>query len=118
MLLTMAGCSAEHKLPPPADAEQARAGLAAALEAWKQDESPDLLQQRDPPIYFNDMAWRAGQQLKRYEVSPAIERVGQSLAFSATLILQDQNGRQVRRQALYIIDTGAAIVIVANEPTG
>jgi hypothetical protein len=50
------------------DTAEARAAVTAALDAWKDGESPEKLRQRRPPVDFKDLNWVRGSQLRKYEI--------------------------------------------------
>jgi hypothetical protein len=115
-LLLVGGCGSERGLPPAADADKARSALLTGLDAWKNGEKPDALKRHDPPIYFTDLAWEAGQRLEEYEIGGEMERSGQSVVASAVLTLRNRDGGSLQKNARYLIDTNPAVVIVPGDP--
>jgi hypothetical protein len=107
-LLVPAGC--QKRLPPQADADEARAALTAALDAWKDGGSPEALRGRTPPVDFRDAHWDGGSRLTRYVVK-AEERSGVSVRFTVELQLQHKDGTSRRRVVNYNADAGKAVVI-------
>ena len=57
--------SATDFTPPQ---ETARAGVEAALNAWKQGLSPGRIEGTDPPVNVVDSDWRKGQKLDSFEI--------------------------------------------------
>lgn len=73
------------------------------------------MQQRTPPIFFTDMAWKRGRRLVDFKISEPAEMSGQSVVCSAELSLQDESGSPQKKNARYLIDIGQAIVIVPGD---
>ena len=103
------GCG--PKMPPVANADLAREALQVALQSWKQGDKTESLQERSPPIYFNDEFRRDGQQLVDFEIGNG-DRNGMGWRCGAALTLKQLNGPQTQRKVEYQIDTDPAIVIV------
>src|SRR5262249_12813272 len=108
VLLAVAGCS--NRQPSQADADEARAALTAALDAWKDGGSPDSLRDRKPPGDFRDAHWDGGNRLTRYVVKSE-ERSGLSVRFTVELQLQHKDGTSRQRVVNYNADAGKAVVI-------
>jgi hypothetical protein len=109
-----AGCG--RKLDPPVEPGQAGEVLRAALDAWKNGEPYGALDQRDPPIYFNEREWEAGKQLVNYQPGP-VTLVGRQGNCKVKLTLRDKEGRTTEREIGYQIDTTPRVVI-AREALG
>jgi len=113
-LVLVGGCG--KGLHDPVDPGQASAALETALDAWKQGEDHAGLQQRRPPIYFNEPEWKAGKTLVAYQLG-AVSLVGRQARCLVKLSLRDHAGKASERQIAYQIDTVPQIVI-AREGLG
>ena len=111
LLLGATGCGGPK--PIAADSQRAREALQTALDAWQKGESEQSLQERSPPLYFNDPEWRAGKQLVKYEIG-AEQPNGLSVRYDVALTLQGEKGAAEKRQALYTVDTDPALVVVRD----
>jgi hypothetical protein len=109
------GCGG-NSLPPPADAEQARAALRSALDAWKKGDKPDALNKLSPAVYVSDMDWRDGYGLQSFEVGAKDEQSGLSRRYIARLDLKHPRGGQMQKYVTYMIDTQSVISIVREDP--
>src|SRR5689334_11882553 len=86
LLVLLPGCG--KALDEPVDPERASAALHAALDAWKQGERFGELQNRSPPIYFNEPEWRAGKKLVSFKAGK-VELMGRQGRCSVRLSLVD-----------------------------
>jgi hypothetical protein len=109
LLALVAGCG--KPLDEPVDLDRASAVLHAALDAWKQGERYGDLQNRDPPIYFNEPEWRAGKKLVSFKAGK-VELMGRQGRCLVRLSLRDREGKATERDISYQIDTTPRIVIV------
>jgi len=110
-LLLPAGCG--DKLPPAADAEQARQALQTSLDAWKAGDSREALQSRSPAIYFNEPLCQPGHRLLDYRLDESSEQhFGQALRYTVVFSLKAEGGATVRHTAVYEISTHPTVVIV------
>jgi hypothetical protein len=105
----LAGCG--QSLPPAADADQARAALRVALDAWQQGGKAQTLLERSPPIRVVDDDWDKGWSLKSYKIAKD-KQLGQQRRVSAHLSLRGTDGKTMDKNVNYDIDTAPAIVIV------
>jgi hypothetical protein len=110
-LLLPAGCG--DKLPPEADAGQAREALQTSLDAWKAGDSREALQARSPAIYFNEPLCRPGHKLLDYRLDESSEqRFGQAVRYTVVFSLKARDGATVRHTAVYEISIHPTVVIV------
>jgi hypothetical protein len=107
-LALVAGCG--KGIPDPVDPDQAGAVLRTALDAWKQGAAHGDLQNRSPPIYFNEPEWRAGKQLTDFKVGK-VSLMGRQGRSSVKLSLRDKAGQVTEREISYLIDTAPQAVI-------
>lgn len=101
-------------MPPAADPEVARGALKEALTLWKKDEDPKILQNQNPPVFFNDPKLAPGIKLVDFEVEEGFETFGQSVRMAARLSLKNKDGSTREKKFRYLVDTGKATVIVAD----
>jgi len=102
------GCN--KSLDEPVDPGKAAEVLNTSLDAWKQGEHFGALEQRQPPIYFNEREWEGGKKLLKYEPEK-VTLVGRQGRCSVKLTLQDGTGKVTERVIGYQIDTTPNIVI-------
>lgn len=108
ILLALVGC--KSSLDAPVDPNRAQQAIEGALEAWKQGESPTALQQKSPPVYFNESEWKAGKSLVEYQIGP-VSLHGRQGRCEVQLSLRDSAGKVTKRTIGYLIDTTPQVVI-------
>ncbi len=106
--LSTAGCG--RGLPSAMDVGEARVALSAALDAWKDGQSPESLRDRKPPVDFRDVSWDRGNKLRKYEIERE-EPAGVSARMTVKLHLSEKSGANRTRVAVYTVDAGPVIVI-------
>ncbi len=107
-----AGCG--KGFDDPVSPDKAGAALETALAAWKQGEAFGELQQRSPPIYFNEPEWKAGKKLLAFKAGK-VELMGRQARCSVKLSLRDPAGNASEREISYQIDTTPRVVIVREQ---
>lgn len=107
-LLLPLGCGQ----PPMADSAKARSALSFALESWKNGDSPDKLHSMKNPIFCNDDDWSAGMKLRSYKMADNDDYFGRSCRITVQLELTNKENAPMQKKINYVIDTGAAVVIV------
>lgn len=112
-LALAAGCGG--RAPRPADPDQARTAVRAALDAWARGESAETLTQRRPAIHVVDHEWRSGLRLDRYEVV-ADQPAGADLRCETTLWLRGPRETTIQKPAVYIVGTNPALTVVREDP--
>lgn len=110
VLVGLGGCGGTRATP--ADADQARAAVRTALEAWKADSLDKLAKVEG--IVFNDHDCRAGRRLVEYKIE-ADDRFGNSVRCRAVLSLRDRDGKTLEKRIAYLVDTSPTIVIVRED---
>jgi hypothetical protein len=115
ILLTVAlaaddGCRAGPRRAALVDEELARQSLREVLETWKNGGSLEALRQNSP-IVAQDMDWRTGSVLLRYEILGEGKNDDANLRCPVKLTLRDQRGREVKKQVTYIIGTDPVITV-------
>ena len=103
-----AGCG--RGLPPQTDVAEAKAAVTAALDVWKNGESPEKLRQRKPPVDFKDLNQDRGSKLRNYEVEKETSS-GVSASISVKLHLTEKSGMNRTRVVVYNVDAGPTIVV-------
>ena len=113
VLVACAGCH-RNSLPPQANADEARAALITALEAWKNGETSDALAARRPPLYFNDQRCVPEIKLVSYKIEDGHEQYALSVRLRANLTMRLDTGETKERTVKYLVDTSPNMVIVAE----
>jgi hypothetical protein len=109
-LLALTSCG--NKPEPPVDTNEAANQLRSVLEAWKGGQPYESLQQRSPPVYFNEALWRdGGNTLLDYEIGD-FQLFGRQARSTVRLLIRESNGKEIERKIGYQIDTTPKIVIV------
>jgi len=105
------GCSGEGRRAAPVDPPRARDALRTALDGWKKGDKPNALQSASPPIVVQDFDWMAGQALLGYEVLGDGKDDDANLRIPVRLTLGDKNGREVKKDASYIVGTSPSLTV-------
>jgi hypothetical protein len=103
-----AGCG--PGLPPESDPQATRAGLVAALDAWKEGKTVDSLRGLTPPVDIVEPRWQGGVALESYEVR-AQEKHGQGQRFTVALKLKPKGGPGRQQVATYIVEAVKTVII-------
>lgn len=101
--------------PPPADAAVARQTLHTAMDAWKNKESVDSLQSRQPPIYVSEHEWGNRYTLVDYKVDEKDEPFGADLRCKVQLTLKDKKGKEFKKTATYSVGTNKKLTVVRED---
>ena len=111
---TSAGCGMGGG-PPMLDEQLAQSSLTAALDAWKEGQTPESLQQRAPKIVVGEPQWKSGQRLVSYQVLEPIGNDGSNLHVPVELELEGGDGARSKRQVTYTVGTSPAISVFLEE---
>lgn len=111
---SLLGCSGP-KFASETESTKGRELLKTVLESWKNGNSPDSLKQGPSPIIANDPDWKAGCQLKGYEIAPDDRRAGVDLLVSVKLQLVRPDGKQQDKKVNFAIGTGENTVVLRSE---
>jgi hypothetical protein len=111
-LCLVSGCGGG--LAPDSNPEDARTALEAALQAWKNGESPKDLESHNPALVMNDPDWRAGKTLLQYRMQSTGTMFGRQVRWEVQIKVKDRSGKTTERKANYIIDTIPRLVIVRD----
>ena len=105
-----AGC-AKTAAPLPGDESLARQTLEQTLQAWRNGEKIDAMQNASPAIVVQDRKWLQGDRLTKYEV------VGPGLAWAAArkfhvkLWLTNAKGKEIKDEANYAVETSPVYTV-------
>jgi hypothetical protein len=113
-LVLLTGCGG-RPLPSPADPEQARQALRAALDAWARGEKSQSLRGGAPPIAVVDGDWDRGLRLEKYRLGPADQLSGPNLLCPVRLTLRNSQGRSIQKQVVYLVGTSPLVSILREE---
>ena len=111
LALLLVGMSAIGCGDSEEDLEVARQSVVAALEAWKQGETPDQLQTRTPPIEFHDDDWQNDAKLHDYKVKKVYRDTDGRPRCVVVLSVERRGGKVVSVQLTYQANTDPKIVI-------
>lgn len=104
------GCSTGPR-NAPVNAAKARETLRTALESWKRGDRVDALQAGSPPVYVIDAEWQSGAVLTDYKVLGDGQEMDANLFCPVALTLRGPNGREVKREATYIVSTAPNLTV-------
>jgi hypothetical protein len=110
-LLFLPGCGGS--LGPDADRDVADKALRTAMENWQNGKSQVDLEKGQPAIIMNEDDWRTGKKLVEFKIDECTLS-GRQMRCRVRLKLQDKDGKNAERNAVYIIDTTPRIVIVRD----
>lgn len=119
VLLTVslsAGCGSSGSAPG-LDEAVAKNSLTQVLDAWKQGQTPETLQQASPSIIAVDFQWQAGQRLVRYQVLEPSTNDGSNLHVRVELELEDGAGVRSKQTTKYTVGTSPKITVFSQEPS-
>ena len=108
--LLLVGCS-QGARSLKLDQDLARKSFEAFLTAWRDGQTPQDLQKRDPKIIGTDAEWQRGRKLKNFEVLPEEFNDGTNLKLSAKLTLELDKNRIETRVVEYIVGTSPVITV-------
>ena len=106
----LAGCS-QGARSLKLDQDVARKSFEAFLMAWRDGQTPQDLQKRNPQIIGTDAEWQRGHKLKEFEVLPDEFNDGTNLKLSAKLTLELDHKRTETRVVEYIVGTSPVITV-------
>jgi hypothetical protein len=105
-LLILSGCGQAGARDPVAALDV----LRAALDAWKDGQTTDVLKARGTSI--SDPQWQSGFKLARYEIGNDPRPAGFDVNYPAELWMTDGNGRSVCEKAVFTVSTHPAPTVV------
>jgi hypothetical protein len=107
-----AGCGPTAKQSDP---DTARATLRRTLDAWKAGETQDALAKASSPVTAVDHQWKKGIKLLDYQVADGNTASGYDIRFSATLTVEDEQGKKKQQKATYNVSTAPGLVVVRKD---
>ena len=110
----VAGCGSGPYESAPVNSSKARETLTYVMDSWKKGETPDDLQDEEPPIVVQDMDWTGGHKLVAYEVIGQGKAQGANLVADVKLTLQDSNGGQSEKTVAYTVGTAPHLTVFRN----
>ena len=114
LVLTVVCQSGCQSAAEPAVPEQARDALRQTLDAWKQGERPEALQERTA-ITAVERRWTQGVRLLAYDIQGEGRMHGFDWQVQVHLSLKDSLGKKTYERAFYNVSTSPAYVVVRNE---
>jgi hypothetical protein len=113
-LVAMSGCGMGGSATP-ADPNQAKNALSAALDAWKNGGKPSDLEKLSPPIHVRDVDWTGGSSLVSYKADKDGKLSGYDMNYPVDLEMKTPKGETVKKSAVYTVTTGAELLISRQE---
>ena len=116
LTLLLPGCSnpaTAHAVDPP----QAREALKAALDGWKNGETPKSLESSSTPIVVQDFDWMAGAKLSNYEIidegkaEDANLRVRVNLTLSGGRASGASQPKTAEKKVWYLVTTSPKVTV-------
>jgi hypothetical protein len=105
------GCGSKHS---KADVERGRTALAAALDAWKNNDPPDRLKSLPDPVEYKDEL-RQTHKLVDYTLGQPNVKDPEVLRYPVTLKLLDRKGKTEDRPVVFEVKLKTPVVI-ARDP--
>jgi hypothetical protein len=96
---------------PGGELRQAEAILRMALDAWQAGDDQEALQQRQPPIWFNEPECASVTRLLEYQVAEKAETHRHQARFVVNLTLQTTSGDSIGRSVTYLVDFAPNCVV-------
>jgi hypothetical protein len=96
---------------PGGDLRQAEAILRIALDAWLDGNDARALQERDPPVWFNEPEFQGVTRLLEYQVDDKAMTHRHQARFVVNLTLQTMSREPVGRSVTYLVDFAPNCVV-------
>jgi hypothetical protein len=112
LALAASGCGASGT---PADPDDGRKALIAALDAWKGGGTPASLAQASPAIHVADGDWDSGAKLQGYQADDQGRHVGADLNYRVVLELKNAKGKVSKRNAVYSVSTQPQLMVLRQD---
>ena len=105
-----AGCGGQK----PADPDQARATLTAALDAWREGRTIDDFTNGSPPIVVSEPSWKSGLKLSKYEIGESGKPAGFDLKIPVQLWLEDSKGKPSQEKVHYTVSVQPSRTVIRS----
>ncbi|HUG70301.1 MAG TPA: hypothetical protein VMM76_21300 [Pirellulaceae bacterium] len=103
---------------PALNEDVAKSSLSTVLDAWKQGQTQESLQQGSPSIIVVESQWKAGQRLVSYQVLDPSTSDGSNLHVPVVLELEDGAGVRSKHKVQYTVGTSPKITVFLEETEG
>jgi len=107
-ILMLVGC---QNTPRPSNNATAVQSLEKMLETWKSGGKAEDLKNTSPSIIAVDDDWEKNVALSNYRIQPNPFDDGVNLHFTVDLMLKNKQGKDVKKQQVYIVGTNPVITI-------
>lgn len=107
-LLLLCGCQAKSQ---PSDPSLAQQSIEKMLETWKGGGAATDLKVATPSIIAVDDDWERNLALSDYRVETNPFNDGVNLHFTVRLTLKNKQGKEVKKEQVYIVGTYPVITI-------
>jgi hypothetical protein len=104
----MLGC---QKANFPTDADLAQRSIEKMLKTWQSGGTAADLKLAQPSIIAVDDDWERKGELLAYEIQPQPFNDGVNMHFTVKLTLKSKQGRDVKKEMVYIVGTHPVITI-------
>lgn len=106
--LTLVGC---QNTPRPSNSSTALQSLEKMMETWKSGGKAEDLKKASPSIIAVDDDWERSVALSSYRIQPSPFDDGVNLHFTVELMLKGKQGKDVKKEQVYIVGTNPVITI-------
>lgn len=107
-LLLLSGCQTKSR---PSDQSIAQQSIEKMLETWKSGGKATDLKGATPSIIAVDDDWERNVVLNDYRVETNPFNDGANLHFTVSLTLKNKQGKEVKKEQVYIVGTNPVITI-------
>lgn len=108
ILLSLVGC---YGAPKASDRQIALESLEKTLDTWKAGGRAADLKNANPAIIAVDDDWERSVSLMGYQIQPNPFDDGVNLHYTVTLTLKNTQGREVKKEQVYIVGTNPVITV-------
>jgi hypothetical protein len=108
ILLSFVGC---YGAPKASDRQTALESLQKTLDTWKAGGQAVDLKNVKPAIIAVDDDWERSVSLVGYQIQPNPFDDGVNLHYTVTLTLKNAQGREVKKEQVYIVGTNPVITV-------
>ena len=108
--ILIVGCGTQAYQSAPVDSDKARGTLTDVLDSWKGGDTPESLQDLQPPIVVQDFDWAGGIRLQAYEIVDA-KPIDANLTAKVKLSLESKSGDKSEKTVTYLVTTAPALTV-------